>query len=206
MRVRQLILDTVLCYLIGSINGAYTLVKLLFDKDIRDYGSGNPGSTNVYRVFGLNKALISFAFDTLKGFLAIKLSDLILPGDPLARALAALAVVAGHDFSFLLGHNGGKGVATSFGIGLALTPGLTCCGAALSAVLLIMTRLMSLSNMISMGVLAAATFILRYPTYISVLYTILFIAACIRHKSNIQRLLNGTENKIEFPHLPHKDK
>ncbi len=121
------IIFLIVSYLVGSISFAYLICSKLYSTDIRRYGSGNPGSTNVLRVLGVKPAMIVFTADLLKGLVMVLLGK-FFGGENLAL-LSAIAVVVGHDWSIFLGFKGGKGIATSFGTIIGLFPkvGLILC-------------------------------------------------------------------------------
>ncbi len=226
MLVIELLLVLVLSYLIGSINLSIIISKAMGKGDIREQGSKNAGTTNVLRVLGKGPALMVFVWDVLKGVIAILLARglayLCFPADAttlvvpeefnMAYAygimLATFGVVLGHNFPVYFGFKGGKGVATSLGCILAIEPqiGLVCLVAGVSMV--------ALFNMVSIGSIIAAIIypiciifmggsfdkIFNSNAKIRLVYIVFaFIMAfsvIFRHKANIKRIRNGTENKL----------
>ncbi len=206
----------ILSYLIGSVSSAVIISKTISGKDIREEGSGNAGATNMLRVHGKGAGALTLLIDVLKGVLAVgvailirfifnvqalqtyELLDILIENLP---AIAGLFVVIGHDFPVFFKFRGGKGVATSLGVVLMLNwqVGLI--------VLLGAVIIMIVSRYVSLGSVAAA---LLYPILllgymlgkgkfgiISLIVAILMGALLIfKHKSNIVRLKNGTENKL----------
>ena len=193
-------------YLLGSIPTGY-LVARAKGIDIRSAGSGNIGATNVFRILGKPAGVFVLVFDGLKGFAACAwFSDLIIQvfGVPTgaevdARLAAGIAAVLGHNYPCWLKFQGGKGVATSAGALAALVPW------ALLIILSIWIILSGLTRYVSVGSVAAS-FTLPFATWFTTQSWTLTIftgamgaLAIFKHKGNIQRLLNGTENRIGSP-------
>ena len=207
------ILLAIVAYLIGSVNFSIIFSKKFAGFDIREKGSGNAGSTNMLRSVGKKAAALTLLCDVLKGVVAIGIA--IILGNVIKEVnkelllqIAGIAVILGHTFPIFFGFKGGKGVATSLGV-LLLSNwkiGLICLVFAL--VLMILTKIVSL------GSCAAAVLFPVLTLFINDSYTVLtegkkgsvyFIYSLIlavivlfNHRKNIQRLLNGTENKISF--------
>lgn len=201
------IVIAVIAYLIGSINFSVIISKKMAGFDLREKGSGNAGSTNVLRTVGKKAAAITLICDILKGVISILLAKLIsniwkdLDGALLVQ-LAGIFAIIGHTFPIFFKFKGGKGVATSLGVLLTTNwqIGLICLVFAL--VLIILTQ------MVSVGSIAAA---ILYPvltifitqnyivpgTYI-ISSIILAVLVVFNHRSNVKRILTGTENKISF--------
>jgi glycerol-3-phosphate acyltransferase PlsY len=184
-------------YLVGSIPTGYLLGRAR-GIDIRQHGSGNIGATNVWRVLGWKWGLPAFIADVLKGFLLLFIVRQHFVTDPsewpsqLLLVVCGLAAIIGHNFTPWLGFKGGKGIATSAGVLAAVMPPVL-------AVLTLATRY------VSVGSIAAALSLAPLALYFYPGEWILFGLACLagvlaiyRHKSNIQRLLAGTESRIEF--------
>lgn len=202
------------CYFCSAIPFGY-LAGRLKGIDIREHGSRNVGATNVGRVLGRSWGIAVFALDVAKGFSPVFLAGSWLAanreagGDErllhLARVLCAFAAVAGHMWTFWLGFRGGKGVATALGAVLAIWPEYTYAGAAAFAVWLLtvlLTRYVSLASMLAATGFAAAYFVMAGAAALAgqsplaafaVLTAVLII---VKHRSNIGRLLAGTEPKI----------
>lgn len=207
------ILMAIIAYCIGSINFSVIFSKKFAGFDVREKGSGNAGSTNMLRSVGKKAAAITLICDILKGIVAIAISIIIgnIVSDSnkeLLLQIAGITVVLGHTFPVFFQFKGGKGVATSLGILLMSNwqIGLICLVFAL--VLMLLTR------MVSLGSCAAAVLFPVLTLFINSNYTVLtdgkngsvyFIYSLIlaiivlyNHRSNIKRLLDGTENKISF--------
>ena len=202
----------ILAYLIGSIPTSVWVSQYFFNIDIRDYGSGNAGATNTYRILGPKWGTLVMVTDMMKGMLAVKMA-LLLPEyadnevnlQNLQTGLG-LAAVIGHIFPIWADFRGGKGVATLFGLVLGISPwtALGCVGIFL--IVLYTTRFVSLSS-----ILASITF----PIFILVIfnvdnpiYRIFAIAVALMvllsHQKNITRLLKGNESKV--PILKYRDR
>src|SRR6056297_390716 len=145
----QVFIALLLSYLIGSIPSGFLLTKYVMKKDVREYGSGNIGATNVARVMGLKSGILVAVFDILKGFLGVLVGQAILgSGASAVILLVAVAAIAGHDWSIFLGFSGGKGVATTFGVILRLYPLAFLIYALIWLLLVITTRYVSLGSIV----------------------------------------------------------
>ena len=206
------IIMAIIAYCIGSVNFSVIFSKKFAGFDVREKGSGNAGTTNMLRSVGKKAAAITLVCDILKGVVSIGIAILLgnIPdiNKELLVQIAGVAVILGHTFPVFFGFKGGKGVATSLGV-LLLSNwqiGLICLVFAL--VLMILTRI------VSVGSCAAAVLFPILTLFINEHYTVLtegksgnvyFIYSVIlavivlfNHRSNIKRILNGTENKVSF--------
>lgn len=183
-------------YLIGSFSSSYILGKMIRDLDIREHGSGNAGATNALRVMGVGIAALTFIMDAFKGFLAIQLGKYLMGYD--GALLASIFVVIGHNYPVFLNFKGGKGIATSLGIILTLNWKVALICLSVWIIITLLTRYISLASILGVVVAPIALNVLFSPVDIKLNLTILFLvtSAIIRHKDNIYRLINGTENKI----------
>ncbi|MBS1759707.1 MAG: glycerol-3-phosphate 1-O-acyltransferase PlsY [Bacteroidetes bacterium] len=202
----------ILAYLIGSIPTSVWVSKKFFKIDIRNYGSGNAGATNTYRVLGPKWGTIVMVVDMLKGMAAVKLAYL-LPGyvDGELNMLnlqtcLGLAAVVGHIFPIWAEFRGGKGVATLFGLVLGISPwtALSCIG--IFVLVLYLTRFVSLSSILAS--IAFPIFILVIFNVDNTVYRIFAIAVALMvlltHQKNIGRIFKGNESKV--PILKHRDR
>lgn len=196
----------VIAYLIGSIPTAVWVSKYFFGIDIREYGSGNAGATNTFRVLGKGWGSFVMAVDILKGVLASFLY-LLLPyylTDEFHRTNLmvglGMAAVLGHIFPIWAGFKGGKGVATVFGMVLAIQPLVALAVVGIFLLVLYLTRFVSLSSILAS--LALPILILVIFNEPEPLYRIFAIAVALlvilTHQKNIQRLLNGNESKARI--------
>lgn len=189
------LLFIVIAYAVGSLNSAILVCKAMKLADPRSEGSGNPGATNVLRMAGKQAALFVLIADMLKGFLPVLIAHMIGITDS-ALGCVGLAAVVGHMYPVFFKFQGGKGVATTFGVILALSLWIGLLVAIVWAVVVFVTKYVSLASLIS--IVLALVFILF--GYISYFLPVLVIAALVvfRHKENIERLRAGTENKITW--------
>jgi len=197
------LLVTAASYLLGAIPFALIVGAIFFDTDVRKYGSGNLGATNVMRVLGWRAGLVVFILDMAKGIVAVSLASILYPGgggegsqDWLYVGTAVFAVL-GHSYSPYIGFRGGKGVATAAGALLFVTP-LAWVGAFIAFVVTVAVfRMVSLGSIVSAGVhplLCLAIYMDRPP-----IIALAFIAAGIvvfRLRTNFSRILKGEESKI----------
>ena len=206
------VLLIVIAYLIGSIPTAVLLSRVYFGIDIREYGSGNSGATNTFRVLGPKWGSIVMLVDILKGVAATSLY-VLLPyylTDEWDRTNfmvgLGLAAVLGHIFPIWGDFRGGKGVATLFGMIIAIQPLVAGCCVGVFMLVLYLTRFVSLSSILAS--VAFAVFILFIFNEQEPLYRAFAIAVTLTvlltHQKNISRLLRGNESKV--PILKHRDK
>lgn len=197
----------ILSYLLGSIPFSIIISRIRKGIDIRDYGSKNAGFTNVYRVVGPLPAVIVLILDIAKGMTAVLLiTKISIDGSPSSlidlKTLASVFVILGHVFPVFAGFRGGKGIATGLGALLSIIP------VEVALALILFGLIVALTRYVSLGSLSAATFILlalvfekyyfKYQVPTQLILMIFFLTAFIffNHRSNIKRLLAGTENKF----------
>lgn len=209
--VWQLIVIAIVAYLIGSVNLSIILCKAMGKGDIREQGSGNAGTTNTLRTLGKGPALLVFLFDILKAVVAIWIGKLLIRiglhenanfalYQDWAMVIASIGVILGHNFPIYYGFKGGKGIATSLGVLLTIEwqLGLVCF--VFGIVMILLTR------MVSVGSITAA---ILYPVLVLIqgnafsnkwIYLgfalVLTVMALVRHRTNIQKIMEGTENKL----------
>ena len=193
----------VLAYLLGSIPTSIWVSKAVFGIDIRDYGSGNPGVTNTFRVLGSKWGSFVMIADITKGVIATSLYILIpfYLENELARTnfmiLLGLSAVLGHIFPIWADFKGGKGVATILGMALAIQPIVALICIVVFLITLFTTRFVSLSSMLASVVfMVLILFIFKEKeTSYRVFAIIVALMVVVTHQKNIGRLLNGKENK-----------
>ncbi|MGX7204321.1 glycerol-3-phosphate 1-O-acyltransferase PlsY [Enterococcus pingfangensis] len=195
----------VVAYLLGSIPSGIWIGKTFFKKDIREFGSGNSGTTNTFRILGKKAGLIVFAMDLLKGTLATCLPMIFhLEINPLWFGLVA---VIGHTLPIFAGFKGGKAVATSAGMLLGFAPLFFCYSIVFFLIVLYITSMVSAASITSAIFVTLSSIFLPYvwptilPTYNWLLTLVCFVLTCYimyRHKENIIRIKNGTENRVSF--------
>lgn len=207
------LVTVIAAYLIGSISFAVIFSKGFLKKDVRELGSGNAGTTNVMRNAGFLPGALTFIFDALKGFAAAYLGKAIFQyihtqtGSEWSfwvygAYLCGVACMFGHIFPLFFGFKGGKGVATSVGIYAVCCPIAIIIGLAVFAVSTLVTRYVSLSSVLAATVVVVLSIVFHNDTagifpqiILSVLMGVMVIT---KHKDNIKRLINGTENKIKL--------
>lgn len=184
-------------YLLGSIPFGYLLYKFREGGDVRSIGSGNIGATNVLRGAGIGAAAATLLLDGAKGFMAVTLARLLTGNSPEWISLAAVLAIAGHVFPVFLKFRGGKGVATGFGVFLALSPLPVLSVAGIFLIVAGVSRYISLA---SISAVAAFPFVLLawggasvYSLGAAVIGAVLIVS---RHSSNIHRLLSGQEPQL----------
>ena len=203
------IITAIIAYLIGSVNFSVILSKKMAGFDVREKGSGNAGTTNMLRSVGKKAAALTLVCDVLKGVVAILIAMFIgwafkVENQSLLVQIAGIAVVLGHTFPIFFGFKGGKGVATSLGI-LIMSNwqiGLIC--------LVFGVLLIALTRMVSLGSCAAAVLFPVLTLFITdnyivsqgsgyLIYSIILaVIVLFNHRSNIKRIMSGTENRISF--------
>ena len=184
-------------YLAGAAPAGYIITKLLKGFDIRKHGSGNPGATNVFRVVGAGAGAATLLFDFSKGFLPVFLAAKFFDNvTPLFLILTGLAAIAGHVWTVFLRFRGGKGVATGAGVFVALMPLPALYAACVFAAVLFATRYVSVSSMTAAATLPLWAFLHGEPLSLILFCALAAIIIIARHRSNITKLIAGTEGKI----------
>ena len=191
-------------YFIASINPAITLSKLIYKKDIRNLGSGNPGFTNFKRSFGGKFAWLVFLLDVLKGAIISVIAGLLFGkyygSWQLGVAFASFFGVIGHCFPVLYGFNGGKGFLVCFSSLFFIDPKTGIAAAAVLIILLLTTKYMSLSTLASLAAGLVCIILLGYPAAVCLLEASAVAIVFVRHRKNIKRLINREEPKFGFGH------
>lgn len=193
----------IFAYLLGSIPVGWIVGKVFYHKDIRKDGSGNVGATNALRLFGTATGIVVLLLDAAKGFIATFLAVKLLPAGSPIMALCALLVILGHVFPLYLGFKGGKGVATAAGAFLGVAPASLGLGLVAFIIVTWLSRYVSLGSIV-----AALVFLVHSLWQISraeaadyaslVLISFVVLMIIIKHRGNMLRLIQGTENKIVF--------
>jgi acyl phosphate:glycerol-3-phosphate acyltransferase len=191
-------------YLIGSIPSAVWVGKLFYGIDVRNEGSGNAGATNTIRVLGLKAGIPVLLFDVFKGWLAVFLIHFFPLGElstfhaDLYRIVVAVAVVLGHVFPVFASFRGGKGIATLLGVGIALYPQAVLVTIVIFALMLIITKYVSLSSITASVAFPFLVFFLFNTGSIPLLFLAIFVGIFVplTHRKNIRRLMNNEESKF----------
>lgn len=206
----EILIVLILSYLVGSLPTAIIAGKILKKIDIRDYGSGNAGATNVLRVLGWKAALVVLLIDMLKGYAAVTWIVDIIPefhdidAKAIYQIMAGVAVICGHIWTIFAGFKGGKGVGTAAGVFFGLQPIPVFICLLIFIGIVYRTKYVSLGSMISAlllpTILLVQYFFLGIPVPIahSVIAVLLAVLIVILHRENIHRLVEGNENKISF--------
>ncbi|QYR64723.1 glycerol-3-phosphate 1-O-acyltransferase PlsY [Fusobacterium animalis] len=187
----------ILSYFFGAIPSGVWIGKIFKNIDVRDYGSKNSGATNSYRVLGAKLGIAVLVIDVLKGFIPLYIAskfnlaynDLVILG---------LVAILAHTFSCFISFKGGKGVATSLGVFLFLAPVITLILLVIFILVVYFTKYISLGSITAAFLLPIFTFFTHRDTYLFTLSVVIAIFVIYRHKTNISRLLSGTENKFKF--------
>jgi len=195
------ILMVLSAYLIGNLDFAYIVVKAVKNEDVRDYGSGNAGTTNVLRILGIKYAAPVFILDALKGTLVILLAQMFGFSE-IVIALSGVAVICGHNWPIFLGYRGGKGSATSIGLILVYDWRIGIIAILVAAGVIFFSKMISLGSIVGMTTLPICAIIFRCAgaEWVSLAEIGLFVFLCassiFRHRTNIKRIINGTESKV----------
>ncbi|MCI7403648.1 glycerol-3-phosphate 1-O-acyltransferase PlsY [Pyramidobacter sp.] len=195
----ELALWAAIGYLFGSFPTGYLAVKIIRGEDIRTFGSGNTGGTNVGRVMGKKWAVLVTLADMLKGGAVVMLCR-AFGGSDAAVAAAAFAAVCGHNYPVWLGFHGGKGVATTLGTLFFVQMWPSCAAVLLGGVLwfLIMkaTRYVSVASLAALLFIAGSFYFFGLHRAFVILALVLAALSLWRHRANLKRLAGGTENKV----------
>lgn len=208
----ELIVSIIVAYLLGSISFSYVVAWQMKKIDIREHGSGNAGATNVLRVLGKGPAILVLSLDILKGIVAVWIArgleyfDLFPSWTPLGEmeglspALAGLAAIIGHNWPIYYRFKGGKGVATAIGVVGSLVFFPVVYVGVIAIIAIFVTRYVSLGSLIfAVGtpiILILTNSHYEHPAPYIYLTTLLGVISIWKHRENVKRLLNGTENKI----------
>ena len=184
-----------LAYLIGSINSSILVGKLWKKVDVRDYGSGNAGATNTLRTLGLGPAILVILGDVLKGVVAVLLGWAFV--GVIGGIVAGISVVVGHNWPIFFQFKGGKGILTSAVVIIMVTPKIGVAVMLIAVIIIAITRYVSLGSLAGALLLPLMVVMMKSEdTNLIIFSAILAMLAIYKHRSNIRRLLNGTESKM----------
>ena len=193
-------------YLLGSISTGVVLSRLFAKTDIRSQGSGNAGTTNMLRFLGRKMALLTFIGDMLKGIIAVFIGKWLIGGE-LGGLLGVVGAVLGHYYPLYFGFKGGKGIATSFGSLLFVFPVQALLAFEVFLILVEVTHYVSVGSIAAAITLPLLIVITRFQEPTLWIITVCIGASVVwRHRANIKRLMNHTENKLDFSTLKGKKK
>lgn len=192
------VLACVIAYLIGSVSTGILISKAAHGPDLRTVGSGNTGASNVQRTMGWKYGLLTFAGDVAKGLLSCLIGRMLV-GDHMGALIAGFFAVIGHNWPVFFGFKGGKGVATSCGVMCFCfpVPALICY--ALTIALIAWKRYISLGSMFLLvlyAVIVSFVYQGEWKLFVILWSVVLALICVLRHRSNIKRLINGTENQL----------
>lgn len=198
-----LVLSLLISYLIGSMPTSYILGKALRGIDIRQFGSGNVGATNVYRVVGKLPSILVLIIDIAKGLICVTLiANLFLRlgisiNSESYRLALGLAAVIGHDWTVFLKFKGGKGVATSSGVLIGIAPKIFLLGLFIWICVFLWKRYVSLASITSVVSVPIFFSVLSYPVSYVIFSSLICAITVYKHLPNVKRLVRGEENKIK---------
>lgn len=200
----DIIVSIILGYLLGSIPWALIIGLIFFNKDIRNYGSGNLGGSNAGRVLGKKIGLLVIALDALKAFFVVMFAATILK-NPTAASVAGIFACIGHCYPLFAKFKGGKGVATILGFNLALTLFVTgeflvlfLAPALIFIITICLTKIVSLSSMLWLLSVCYFNYLVNGLELTTIILIMLWIFVVYRHKENIIKIINKKENKVSW--------
>ncbi|MBC7959730.1 MAG: glycerol-3-phosphate 1-O-acyltransferase PlsY [Vallitaleaceae bacterium] len=183
-------------YLLGCFQTAFIIGRFKKHIDIRQYGSGNSGTTNAIRVLGWKLGALTFAGDIAKAVIAVLLAKFLFD-DPLAGFYAGFGAIIGHNWPIFLKFKGGKGIASTIGVLLAVDPLIGLIMIVILAITILLTKYVSLGSVLMVIAIPILMLVLHPGAWeFFLLGLMLMISALYRHKDNIKRLFTGTENKL----------
>lgn len=206
MTILSYIVVVLVAYLLGSIPTGFLVAKAR-GIDIRSVGSGNIGAANTFRALGMTAGIFVLIMDALKGAAAVWLCDFLIRRffgiiDPAVamhyKVLAGVFAVLGHNYTCWLYFKGGKGIATTAGVYLALAPLSVATGFGTFILTVLITRITSVSSMLAAIVLMTTVLLTKDDLTLRIVTIALCVLAILKHRTNIRRLIAGTENRIEF--------
>ena len=200
--VLAILIQMITAYLLGSIPSGVWLGKALYGKDIRDYGSGNTGATNTFRILGIKAGTIALILDVSKGLVATLIP--IYFDSPIHPVFIGLFAILGHVFSVYIKFQGGKAVATSAGVILALHPYYLIGAVLFFLAVLFITSTVSVASISASVAAAVFSFFLNDPIFTGVIFLIALVIVYL-HRENIQRIRSGNENRVPFGLNPRKE-
>jgi len=194
--ILHFLLGFVLGHVCGSVPSGLWLVQAFHGIDIRNYGSKNIGTTNVFRTVGPKTAVLVLIADAFKGILAVGIMSYFFH-NPLLDVVTALGALLGHNYSLFLGFKGGKGVATALGLLIFMMPKVALASFGIWLVCVLLMRYVSLGSIMAAIFTPPLAWYLGYPSAYVIFSVVAAFFVVLRHKENIHRLLTGTESKIK---------
>lgn len=211
MVIAACVLALICGYFIGNVETAIIVSKTRYHDDIRNHGSGNAGTTNMLRIFGVKSAAVTFVCDFLKavaamitGMLILKLAapnESVLGASPVSAGgyISAVGVILGHNFPIIFRYKGGKGVACSLAIAWLAAPLPALVTSIAAAAVIAIWRMVSLGALVGITVFTALTIALYNENIpLVILCAFMFIMIFFRHRKNIARIIRGEESKLSL--------
>lgn len=196
-------IGAIIGYLLGSVPCGFVFVKMVCGIDIREYGSKNIGTTNVFRTVGARMASFVLLGDMFKGILAVILIKYFYATNLHLELVTAIAVLLGHNYSLFLGFKGGRGVATGLGLILYFMPEVSIFAFSVWLAIVFVTKYVSLASVFAAFLTPMAAYYRGYPGELVAFATAACAFVIIRHYENIKRLISGTEGKIKQGNMHH---
>lgn len=207
MITTEIILFTLLAYLTGAFPSAVWVGKTFYNTDVREYGSGNAGATNTFRVLGKGAGIPVLLMDVFKGWLSVSYVNFISNADDLSPELFfenqlafGIAAVIGHLFPIYTGFRGGKGIATMLGLLIGLQPLAALFSFIIFVLVFLISKYVSLASIVASFAFPILVILILDPSTVSLNLFAIFvpILSLITHQKNIERLVRGEETKIKF--------
>lgn len=186
-----------IAYLLGSIPFGLVIGKLFYDVDVRKHGSGNVGTTNVFRVLGKRAGIAVLVCDMLKGYVPAALAAWLF--DPWFAIFIAAAPVVGHIYSIFLKGRGGKGIATGAGVVGALVPLVFVLVVTIWIMLVLVTRYVSVASLTAASLVPVFAFVFDEPLPYKIAGVLVAVVVWWAHRGNLHRLMAGKENRVRLP-------
>ena len=197
-----LIFSMFIAYLVGSIPTGYFVAKFKDNTDLRSFGSGSTGATNVFRAAGKLAALVTLVIDALKGYVAVTILPTMMYtfrlDMPMQQycVIMGLCAVIGHNWPVFLKFKGGKGIATSAGVLLGVAPAPLLVGLCAWVLVFVFSKIVSISSIIAAIAIPIAAYAMNTSVYVRILTIILAVLTVLRHHGNIKRIIKKEEKKI----------
>lgn len=191
----DIIIQMIIAYLLGSIPSGVWIGQVFFNKDIRKYGSGNTGATNTFRILGPKAGTIALIADVLKGFVATFIP--IYLGTDIHPVFIGIFAIIGHIYPIYIKFKGGKAVATTAGVFLAIQPVYVLIFIGVFLMILLTTSTVSIASMGTMVLAAIFSFLIKDPI-MAIAIWILALLIIYLHRKNVARIKNGVESRVPF--------
>ncbi len=191
----DIIIQMIIAYLLGSIPSGVWIGQVFFNKDIRKYGSGNTGATNTFRILGPKAGTIALIADVLKGFVATFIP--IYLGTDIHPVFIGIFAIIGHIYPIYIKFKGGKAVATTAGVFLAIQPVYVLIFIGVFLMILLTTSTVSIASMGTMVLAAIFSFLIKDPI-MAITIWILALLIIYLHRKNVARIKNGVESRVPF--------